>query len=116
MIALRLRLAPHRADSQNSTEILADCAIDHPFYVKDKGWCSAQPGLSMRKYTIPFVDLSVGDVCLPPNHPEAVRTPTGDICDRFRRFEFDEQVRWSSKINAVDVRYSDTVKKLELTS
>ena len=47
----------------------------------------------MRKYTIPFVDLSVGDVCLPPNHPEAVRTPTGDICDRFRRFEFDEQVR-----------------------
>ena len=37
MIALRLRLAPHRADSQNSTEILADCAIDHPFYVKDKG-------------------------------------------------------------------------------
>ena len=46
----------------------------------------------MRKYTIPFVDLSVGDVCLPPNHPEAVRTPT-DLCDRFRRFEFDEQVR-----------------------
>ena len=61
----------------------------HACYVS--GWCSAQPGLSMRKYTIPFVDLSVGDVCLPPNHPEAVRTPTGDICDRFRRFEFDEQ-------------------------
>ena len=37
MIALRLRLAPHRADRENSTEILADCAIDHPFYVKDKG-------------------------------------------------------------------------------
>ena len=86
----------------------------HTCYVS--GWCSAQPGLSMRKYTIPFVDLSVGDVCLPPNHPEAVRTPTGDICDRFRRFEFDEQVGWSSKINAVDVRYNITVKKLELTS
>ena len=63
--------------------------VNAPFCVP--GWCSAQPGLSMRKYTIPFVDLSVGDVCLPPNHPEAVRTPT-DLCDRFRRFEFDEQV------------------------
>ena len=34
---LRLRLAPHRADSNSSTEILADCPLDHPFYVKDKG-------------------------------------------------------------------------------
>ena len=31
--------------------------------------------------------MSAGDVCLPPNHPEAVRTP--DLCDRFRRFEFN---------------------------
>ena len=34
---LRLRLAPHRADSNSSTEILADCPLEHPFYVKDKG-------------------------------------------------------------------------------
>ena len=31
-------------------------------------------------------DLGLGDVCLPPNHPEAVRTP--DLCDRFKKFEF----------------------------
>ena len=47
MIALRLRLAPHRADSQNSTEILADCAIDHPFYVKDKGRKDGQRGKNL---------------------------------------------------------------------
>ena len=40
----------------------------------------------MERYGIPCHELSVGDVCLPPNHPEAVRTP--DLCDRFRRFEF----------------------------
>lgn len=43
--------------------------------------------MTIEKYGIPCQDLSVGDVCLPPNHPEAVRTP--DLCDRFRRFEFD---------------------------
>lgn len=32
---LRLRMAPHRGD--NSAEILADCAFDHPFFVRDKG-------------------------------------------------------------------------------
>ena len=32
---LRLRLAPHRGD--NATEILAECGLDHPFFVKEKG-------------------------------------------------------------------------------
>ena len=50
------------------------------------GWSSAQSRLTFEKYQIPCRELSVGDVCLPPNHQEAVRTP--DLCDRFRRFEF----------------------------
>ena len=32
---LLLRMAPHRADT--STEILAECSLDHPFFVKEKG-------------------------------------------------------------------------------
>ena len=56
-------------------------------YHEFSGWCSSQCRLTIEKYGIPCQDLSVGDVCLPPNHPEAVRTP--DLCDRFRRFEFD---------------------------
>ena len=53
------------------------------------GWSSAKTRLSLEKFGIPFQELSVGDVCLPPNHPEAVRTP--DLCDRFRRFEFSTE-------------------------
>ena len=37
-------------------------------------------------HSTPPQDLGTGDVCLPPNHPEAVRTP--DLCDRFKKFEF----------------------------
>ena len=50
------------------------------------GWSSAQSRLTFEKFGIPCRELSVGDVCLPPDHQEAVRTP--DLCDRFRRFEF----------------------------
>ena len=32
---LRLRLAPHRMD--NTPEILAECSLDHPFFIKEKG-------------------------------------------------------------------------------
>ena len=42
--------------------------------------------LKKSSYDIIVQDLSPGDVCLPPNHPEAVRTP--DLCDRFKKFEF----------------------------
>lgn len=50
------------------------------------GWCSLNPTATKNKYGIRCHDLSVGDICLPPNHPEAIRTP--DLCDRFKRFEF----------------------------
>jgi hypothetical protein len=32
---LRLRLAPHKMD--NTPEILAECTLDHPFFIKEKG-------------------------------------------------------------------------------
>ena len=34
---LRLRLAPHNVPEVSKVEMLADCNIDHPFFVKDKG-------------------------------------------------------------------------------
>jgi len=86
---LRLRMSPHNVPESSRVEMLAECPIDHPFFVKDKGWCSAHPRLSLEKYGIPCQDISLGDVCLPPNHPEAVRTP--DLCDRFKKFEFSSQ-------------------------
>jgi len=86
---LRMRLSPHNVAESSRVEMMAECPIDHPFFVKDKGWCSAHPRLSLEKYGIPCQDLGLGDVCLPPNHPEAVRTP--DLCDRFKKFEFSSQ-------------------------
>ena len=53
------------------------------------GWCSAQPRTSFDKFGMACRDLSVGDVCLPPDHADVVRTP--DLCDRFRRFEFETE-------------------------
>jgi len=38
---LRLRLEPHAGD--NSAEILADCPLEHPFFVKEKGESSSCP-------------------------------------------------------------------------
>ena len=59
-----------------------------PFAIKYRhlGWCSARPRQTLDRYGIPCQDLNTGDICLPPNHPEAVKTP--DLCDRFKRFEF----------------------------
>ncbi|CAB4068832.1 HBP1 [Lepeophtheirus salmonis] len=111
---LRLRMAPHRGD--NSPEILAECSLDHPFFVKEKGWSSGHARFSIEKYGIPCQELSVGDVCLPPNHPEAVRTP--DLCDRFRRFEFSAEDIPSSPLNplqAISVLLGEAWKSLPQT-
>ena len=35
------------------------------------GWSSSNPFETVMHYGIPCCDLSVGDVCLPPSHPEA---------------------------------------------
>ena len=56
------------------------------YFTFNLGWSSAQSRLTFEKFGIPCRELSIGDVCLPPDHQEAVRTP--DLCDRFRRFEF----------------------------
>jgi len=50
-------------------------------------------------------DLTTGDVCLPPNHPEAVRTP--DLCDRFKKFEFNSHDvdQFSPKFSGAPLRH-----------
>ena len=40
---LRLRMSPHNVPEVSRVEMLADCPIDHPFFVKDKGKCSHPP-------------------------------------------------------------------------
>lgn len=79
-----MRFTP--AHLSGAPDILVEAPITHPFLVKDKGWCSLSPTSTATHYGIRCQELLSGDICLPPNHPDAIRTP--DLCDRFKRFEF----------------------------
>ncbi|MCW3788353.1 hypothetical protein OM075_17930 [Marinilabiliaceae bacterium AAT] len=37
---------------------------DHPYYVKNKGWCSVDPLQSEKRYRLPTTKLEIGDKCL----------------------------------------------------
>lgn len=63
----------------------AECQLDHPFYVRNKGWSSFYPSLTVVQYGIPCYDVMVGDVCLPPGHRDAVHTDDSLVFDTFRR-------------------------------
>ena len=54
------------------------------------GWCTARSSsLETSAATkLLYRELCVGDVCLPPDHADVVRTP--DLSDRFRRFQFSD--------------------------
>ncbi|CAB1345739.1 unnamed protein product [Coregonus sp. 'balchen'] len=66
----------------------AECKLDHPFYVRNKGWSSFYPSLTVVQYGIPCYELMVGDVCLPPGHRDAVHTDDSLVFDTFRSYDF----------------------------
>lgn len=37
--------------------------FDHPYYVKDKGWCSFRPLETLQKYNLKTKQLLIGDIC-----------------------------------------------------
>lgn len=53
------------SDVSSQLDLVAECIIDHPFFVKGKGWCSNDPVLTERHYGIPCNMLEINDVCLP---------------------------------------------------
>ncbi|XP_068442176.1 HMG box-containing protein 1-like isoform X2 [Clinocottus analis] len=66
----------------------ARCQLDHPFYVKQKGWSSFHPSLTVVRYGIPCYEMEVGDVCLPPGHRDAKHTDNSLVFDTFRSYDF----------------------------
>ncbi|KAM9845558.1 HMG box-containing protein 1-like [Aulostomus maculatus] len=68
--------------------ITACCQLDHPFYVKNKGWSSFYPSLTVVHYGIPCYEMGVGDVCLPPGHRDAKQTDDSLVFDTFRSYDF----------------------------
>lgn len=80
---MRLRFS---SDVDSQPEIIAECALDHPFFIRDKGWSSFHPGLTAEHFGIPCSELEVGDLCLPQSHPDA--TFTTDVFESFKCYDF----------------------------
>ncbi|XP_068163290.1 HMG box-containing protein 1-like isoform X2 [Antennarius striatus] len=70
------------------THLMARCQLDHPFYVKNKGWSSFHPSLTVVHHGIPCYEMEVGNVCLPPGHRDAKRADESPVFDTFRSYDF----------------------------
>uniref|UniRef100_A0A3Q2UGR7 HMG box-containing protein 1-like n=1 Tax=Fundulus heteroclitus TaxID=8078 RepID=A0A3Q2UGR7_FUNHE len=70
------------------TPITARCQLDHPFYVKNKGWSSFYPSLTVVHYGIPCYEMEVGDTCLPPGHRDTKHTDDSLVFDTFKSYDF----------------------------
>ncbi|KAI4825151.1 hypothetical protein KUCAC02_020849 [Chaenocephalus aceratus] len=68
--------------------LTAECRLDHPFFVKNRGWCSFYPSLTVVHHGIPCYEMQVANVCLPPSHPEAINCDDSVVFDTFRSYDF----------------------------
>jgi len=92
-IMLRHRFRPVGGERKNGTKVSfaqqdveVECALDHPFYVLDKGWSSANPEITVAHYGIPSRPLQKDDICLPPTHMAA--SFSADIFESIKSFDF----------------------------
>ncbi|XP_075996121.1 HMG box-containing protein 1 isoform X2 [Genypterus blacodes] len=82
---LKLTFDPGSPDNGLLT---AECRLDHPFFVKTKGWASFYPSLTVVHHGIPCYEMQLGDLCLPPNHPNAINCDDSVVFDTFRSYDF----------------------------
>ncbi|XP_030627287.1 HMG box-containing protein 1 [Chanos chanos] len=68
--------------------LTAECCLDHPFYVKNKGWSSFYPSLTVVQHGIPCYEMQIGDLCLPPGHHDAINCDDSVVFDTFRSYDF----------------------------
>ncbi|XP_077400296.1 HMG box-containing protein 1-like [Vanacampus margaritifer] len=68
--------------------LTARCQLDHPFYVKNKGWSSFYPSLTVVHYGIASYEMELGNVCLPPGHRDAEHTDDSLVFDTFKSYDF----------------------------
>ncbi|CAL9696849.1 unnamed protein product [Knipowitschia caucasica] len=74
--------------SPDQSPLTAECRLDHPFFVKNKGWSSFYPSLTVVHHGIPCYEMQLGDICLPPNHPDAINCDDSVVFDTFRSYDF----------------------------
>ncbi|XP_077601193.1 HMG box-containing protein 1-like [Stigmatopora nigra] len=82
---LKLTFDPGSPDNGLLT---AECRLDHPFFVQSKGWASFYPSLTVVHHGIPCYEMQLGDTCLPPNHPDAIKCDDSVVFDTFRSYDF----------------------------
>ncbi|XP_044136131.1 HMG box-containing protein 1 [Bufo gargarizans] len=68
--------------------LTVECKLDHPFYVKNKGWSSFYPSLTVVQHGIPCYEMHIGDICLPPGHPDAINFNDSGVFDTFKSYDF----------------------------
>ncbi|NWX83964.1 HBP1 protein, partial [Nothoprocta ornata] len=68
--------------------LTVECRLDHPFYVKNKGWSSFYPSLTVVQHGIPCCEMHLGDLCLPPGHPDAINFDDSGVFDTFKSYDF----------------------------
>ncbi|XP_060634360.2 HMG box-containing protein 1 isoform X2 [Anolis sagrei] len=68
--------------------LTVECKLDHPFYVKNKGWSSFHPSLTVVQHGIPCCEMHIGDICLPPGHPDAINFDDSGVFDTFKSYDF----------------------------
>ncbi|XP_069485239.1 HMG box-containing protein 1 isoform X2 [Ambystoma mexicanum] len=68
--------------------LTVQCRLDHPFYVKNKGWSSFYPSLTVVQHGIPCCEMHIGDICLPPGHPDAMKFDDSGVFDTFKSYDF----------------------------
>lgn len=49
------------------------------------GWSSFYPSLTVVQHGIPCCEIHIGDICLPPGHPDAINFDDSGVFDTFKR-------------------------------
>ena len=56
---------------RHQVQVRVEAALEHPFYVFDRGWASCAPALTLTRYQLTCQPLNIGDVCISLTHKVA---------------------------------------------
>lgn len=72
-------------DTDGQSDIIAKCSLEHPFFIKEKGWSSFSPDSTSKRYGIPCRETEINDICLPLSHNDS--TQSNDIPESFKSLD-----------------------------
>uniref|UniRef100_A0A8C5EGP0 HMG-box transcription factor 1 n=1 Tax=Gouania willdenowi TaxID=441366 RepID=A0A8C5EGP0_GOUWI len=87
----RLKLVNHEETLSFSQAILKltfDPGSPDQGLLTAEWWSSFYPSLTVVHHGIPCYEMQLGDVCLPPTHPEAINCDDSVVFDTFRSYDF----------------------------